>query len=203
MAGRRAGTWGDIGVLSFGGSKLLTAGRGGAILTRDPQCAQRAKIFGERGNQAFALSELQAAVLLPQLTLLDEQNQRRQASAALLRDLTKTVNQAIAPVQYRAERGDAAYYKLAWRYDEKACGGRTRDEFIAAAKAEGVAIDAGFRGFAGRSAARCRQGSSLTQSARAAEATLVLHHPVLLSDPATVTLVATALRKVAEAFTHA
>ena len=30
---RAAGTIGDIGVLSFGGSKLLTAGRGGAVLT--------------------------------------------------------------------------------------------------------------------------------------------------------------------------
>src|SRR5262249_27521235 len=34
VQGRKAGTWGDAGVLSFGGSKLLTAGRGGALLTR-------------------------------------------------------------------------------------------------------------------------------------------------------------------------
>src|SRR5205085_10640127 len=32
--GRISGTWGDVGVLSFGGSKLLTAGRGGAVLTQ-------------------------------------------------------------------------------------------------------------------------------------------------------------------------
>ena len=31
---RRAGMWGDVGVISFGGSKLLTAGRGGALTTR-------------------------------------------------------------------------------------------------------------------------------------------------------------------------
>ena len=30
VQGRKAGTWGDVGVLSFGGSKLLSAGRGGA-----------------------------------------------------------------------------------------------------------------------------------------------------------------------------
>ena len=28
LDGRVAGTWGDVGVLSFGGSKLLSAGRG-------------------------------------------------------------------------------------------------------------------------------------------------------------------------------
>ncbi len=33
IQGRRAGMWGDVGVLSFGGSKLLSAGRGGALLT--------------------------------------------------------------------------------------------------------------------------------------------------------------------------
>src|SRR5439155_13714733 len=33
VEGRPTGAWGDAGVLSFGGSKLLTAGRGGAILT--------------------------------------------------------------------------------------------------------------------------------------------------------------------------
>ena len=41
--GRRAGTWGDVGVLSFGGSKLLTAGRGGALLTNDPRCTSTGK----------------------------------------------------------------------------------------------------------------------------------------------------------------
>jgi dTDP-4-amino-4,6-dideoxygalactose transaminase len=37
IEGRRAGTWGDIGVISFGGSKLLSAGRGGALLTSSPE----------------------------------------------------------------------------------------------------------------------------------------------------------------------
>jgi dTDP-4-amino-4,6-dideoxygalactose transaminase len=31
ISGRPTGSWGDCGILSFGGSKLLTAGRGGAI----------------------------------------------------------------------------------------------------------------------------------------------------------------------------
>src|SRR5947207_4510999 len=67
VQGRRAGTWGDAGVLSFGGSKLLTAGRGGAILTAKHTIAQRARIWQMRGNLVAPLSELQAAVLRPQL----------------------------------------------------------------------------------------------------------------------------------------
>src|SRR5262249_18400881 len=74
VEGRMAGAWGDVGILSFGGSKLLTAGRGGALLTNRPEIHQRAKLWQQRGNIVNPLSELQAAVLLPQLAKLDDRN---------------------------------------------------------------------------------------------------------------------------------
>src|SRR6185436_10921464 len=77
VQGKPAGSWGDVGVHSFGGSKLLTAGRGGAIVTRREDVLQRIKIFSERGNQAFPRSELQAAVLVPQMPKLAERNKVR------------------------------------------------------------------------------------------------------------------------------
>jgi hypothetical protein len=66
-------------------------------------------------------------------------------------------------------------------------------------RAEGVALDAGFRGFAGRSGTRCRIAGSLSHSAVAAEQTVILHHPVLLAAPGTIVRVAEALRRVLEA----
>jgi perosamine synthetase len=76
--GKPAGTWGDIGTLSFGGSKLLTAGRGGALLFNDAPLFQRAKTWLHRGLQLWApLSELQATALRPQLRKLKEATQRR------------------------------------------------------------------------------------------------------------------------------
>jgi dTDP-4-amino-4,6-dideoxygalactose transaminase len=54
--GRRAGAWGDVGVLSFGGSKLLTAGRGGAIITSDAGVHQRARLWQNRANVVCPLS---------------------------------------------------------------------------------------------------------------------------------------------------
>jgi len=88
LQGRRTGGIGHVGVLSFGGSKLLTAGRGGAVLTNDPAVAQRIQLYQQRGNAAYPLSELQAAVLLPQLQRLEERHQRRLAGARfLLREL--------------------------------------------------------------------------------------------------------------------
>jgi len=68
--GKPAGSWGDLGVFSFGGSKLIAAGRGGAVVTNNDLCAQRMTVFCERGNDSFALSEIQAAVILPQLSHL-------------------------------------------------------------------------------------------------------------------------------------
>jgi len=90
VQGRKAGTWGDVGVLSFGGSKLLTAGRGGALLTARADIAQRARLWQHRGNQVCPLSELQAAVLLPQLAKLDARNvQRRMSVGRLLEALAQ------------------------------------------------------------------------------------------------------------------
>lgn len=196
--GRPAGTWGDCAALSFGGSKLLSAGRGGAVLTRHADAYQRGKIFCEHGNHAFPLSELQAAVLLPQLARLAERNAARRAAAerlvsrlAGLPGLTPLVNHAAST---------PAYYKLGLQYDARAMGGRSRAEFVAAAQAEGVAIDAGFRGFALRGPGRCRVAGELVESRRAAKSCLVLHHPVLLEGPETIDRVADALRKIATAW---
>src|SRR5690606_5762846 len=100
---------------SFGGSKLLTAGRGGAILMSDPSLYQRARIFCDRGNHAFPLSELQAAVLLPQLDQLDARNHRRQQSVQLLTDALAEHTWLVPAGS--AGRGQSSYYKLAWRLD--------------------------------------------------------------------------------------
>ncbi|MEX2186851.1 MAG: aminotransferase class V-fold PLP-dependent enzyme [Pirellulales bacterium] len=194
--GRRAGTWGDAGVLSFGGSKLLTAGRGGAVLTRSAEVQQRIKVFAERGNDAFALSELQAAVLVPQLAKLDDRNAiRRERARQLLAQLADV--RSLAPVRINEPPDEPAFYKIAWRVaavtnDESTHAARER--FIAGVQREGLAIDAGFRGFSTRGSRRCRQATSLEHSQLAAAATVVLHHPVLLETTEEVDRVGLAIR---------
>ncbi len=195
VQGRRAGTWGDVGVLSFGGSKLLTAGRGGALLTSDARAFQRAKVFGERGNDAFPLSELQAAVLLPQLDQLDERNRLRLANVQRLSSALCDES-ALQPAGNNSDLGIPSFYKLGWRLQPGSCGGRSRVDVIAALQAEGLAVGEGFRGFHRRGAARCRQVGQLTAVRAAAETTLLLHHPVLLESPEVIQLVAHAVKKV-------
>ncbi len=196
IAGRMAGAWGDAGVLSFGGSKLLTAGRGGALLTREPGVHQRARIHCQRGNHAFPLSELQAAVLAPQLARLAERNETRRNRVARLVARTSIIA-ALRPMINTLADSQSAYYKLAWHYDAHAAGDVPIDQFVAALAAEGAPVDRGFRGFAGRGERRCRRVGPLYHSRCAADSTLLLHHPILLEDIARIDALAEAIDKVA------
>lgn len=201
VGGRVAGNWGDVAVHSFGGSKLLTAGRGGAILTPHADVAQRIRIYSQRGNEAFPLSELQAAVLIPQLARLSERNQRRLAAVARLAAQLASAPQLTAGCQ-KAE-DSPAYYKLGLFYGpscemvDQELASQRRARFIAAAQAEGISIDEGFRGFAARSTSRCRVPGSLSRARQAAQGTILLHHPALLELEQTIDRLASALAKVA------
>jgi perosamine synthetase len=196
LFGQPAGAGGDVGVLSFGGSKLLTAGRGGAVLTRRADVYQRIKVYSERGNQAYPLSELQAAVLLPQLEQLPERNRRRSQNVARLLSLCADLA-CLQPLQLDRGAGETSFYKLPWLLDTAEIAGHGRKEFVAAVQAEGVALDVGFRGFLHRMRRSARAAGALPHSRAAAAATVLLHHPVLLEPAETIDLVAAAIRKVA------
>jgi dTDP-4-amino-4,6-dideoxygalactose transaminase len=197
--GQIAGTWGDVGVLSFGGSKLLTAGRGGAILTRHAEVLQRIQIYSGRGNEAYPLSELQAAVLIPQLGKLAERNTRRRESVKLLVEhLAQVVD--LHPVGWPRESNDPhaslpSYYKFAWYYSPPDSVAGTREQFLSDARAMRIPIEAGFRGFTRRSSRRCRRVGELAASEIASRQLVVLHHPILLAD-------ATRIRHLASAIQH-
>src|SRR5262249_22341341 len=195
VQGRRAGTWGDAGVLSFGGSKLLTAGRGGALLTRHADVHQRARLALHRANVVCPLSELQAAVLLPQIDKLDARNAERARAVRHLAGLLHDVP-GLRPFANHGAESEPGYYKLGFQYDAAAFG-LARERFVAALRAEGVAFDEGFRALhVGRSPARFRQAGGLTEAGRAHAGSVVLHHPVLLGPDADLEEVASAVRKV-------
>lgn len=195
VAGRAAGTWGDVGVLSFGGSKLLTAGRGGAILTRRADVLQRARLVLGRGIQQWApLSELQAAVLLPQLDKLPAMTELRQRHVARLLEQIRELP-GLRPFGLASADSRPAYYKLGFYLDEAAFG-LSRDVLVNALRAERIALDPGFRALhVGRAAGRYRAAGSLTNAETAGQSVITLHHPVLALGEADVEQVATALWK--------
>ncbi len=199
--GKPAGAWGDLGVLSFGGSKLIASGRGGAVITNDNRLSQRMTVFCERGNDAFALSELQAAVILPQYEYLAiDHGLRLKAATSLMAHLSKFEGLSLGPLQGMKQPG---FYKLGIMVlDSFLNSARAREigqdnastalvsqmdarEFVLRSlSAHKIEIGSGFKGFVRRSANRCRQPVLLPNSRAAAERTLVLHHSHLL-DPQT------------------
>lgn len=193
-AGQAVGTLGDVGVLSFGGSKLLTAGRGGAILTRDSSVLQRAKIYCEQGNNAYPMSELQAAVLIPQIELLPQYNELRLANVTRLLHRLEAFT-CMRGLKLNVTQTVPAFYKVPWLFSNQA-DGVSVNQFIQAMQAEGVALDRGFRGFAKRSNRRCRVATDLTHASQAANSTILLHHPILLQGTTAIDKVVEAFRKV-------
>lgn len=181
--GRRAGTWGHVGVFSFGGSKKLTAGRGGALVTNLASAAQQARNHLVRaGNIVCPLSDLQAALLLPQLLKLDERNahcwRNVQALCAAMAGLP-----GVRPFVDADEPALPAFYKLGLQFDASLFG-LSRDILLKGLRAEGFAVDEGFAAaHHARSPKRYRQGSlMLIEAERAHHGCIMLHHPILLES---------------------
>jgi perosamine synthetase len=66
VEGKPLGSFGDVAAFSFGGSKPLTAGCGGAVVNHDARLSQRIAAYADRPSDMFAVSPIQAALLLPQ-----------------------------------------------------------------------------------------------------------------------------------------
>ena len=193
---RPVGNFGDVSVFSFGGSKLLTAGRGGCVLTDDKNVWQRIKIYCERGNDAFPLSQLQAAALLPQLDSLDaKQATRFENLKRLANDVSNFQNMKFAVQEISSS---TSFYKIPfWVGEEKA-------EFaVEALQAEGVPCGKGFHGFVRRAKTRrCVTSSDLVNSSRIAEKTVLLDHPFLLGNNNLVDQFVAAIGKVDQALSE-
>ena len=192
------GTLGDIGVFSFGGSKLLSAGRGGAVVTNDDSIAQRIKVFSERGNDSFPLSQLQAAALIPQIAQLRSLTEQRFESAQFLCEQInqieglKTLNLTTGQIEGSGNQIVNAIYKLPIQID--ASLGQV-EALVASLQANGLPVGTGFRGFYRRSKRRCRKPVELPNSIIAAERTLLISHPVLLHDRNTLELIVECLKQ--------
>jgi dTDP-4-amino-4,6-dideoxygalactose transaminase len=125
--GAQVGTFGDAAGFSFYPTKNLGAlGDGGAVVTNDPEVAERARLLREYGwRERYVsevagfnsrLDELQAAVLRVKLKYLDEENARRRAIARIYDERL-----ASTPLHLPQCGGvvEHAYHQYAVRSDER------------------------------------------------------------------------------------
>lgn len=180
--GKQAGAWGHLSTYSFGGSKLVSAGRGGAVLTNDSLYSQRMRVYCERGNDAFAMSEMQSALVLPQCErLADDHELRLQSASQLYSALAKYRWLQCVPLP---QQDSPAFYKFGILVVAEQMDSDRRDSTVTRLAKLGIEAGAGFLGFANRSSKRYRANHSLEVSKRLASNTLLIHHSHLL-DPAT------------------
>ncbi len=145
--GRGVGTIGNIGSFSFQQSKSMTSGEGGVLTTNDEALAQ--KIYGlkncgrpwKNGQCGFGgnyrITELQAALLLPQLARFEEQLKIKTASIARFREkMAKVPGVKLTPPKSKVTR--QGLYGVSLNYDPDAFAGMTQDILVSALKAEGI-----------------------------------------------------------------
>jgi dTDP-4-amino-4,6-dideoxygalactose transaminase len=149
--GRGVGSWGDIGCFSFQQSKVITSGEGGCILTNDRHLAELCASLVDCGRihegdetltqhpfgYNFRLTDLQAAVLLAQMTRLEELTERRAANARLLDAALDDIH-GLAPLRRDPNVTRQAYYLYMFRYDQATFGEMSREDFCKAMRAEGI-----------------------------------------------------------------
>ncbi len=156
--GRKVGTFGETGCFSFQASKNLNSGEGGAVLFRDEETRERGYAFHNNGsglkmigsNFQYAssganlrLTEFQAALLLAQMTRLEDQVKTRTENA---RYLTKMLGElrGFTPAKEYAGCTTNAYHLFMARYNPEAFAGLPREKFLKAMAAEGIPASGGY-----------------------------------------------------------
>jgi dTDP-4-amino-4,6-dideoxygalactose transaminase len=106
LNGKAVGSYG-IGGFSFYGTKNLTTGEGGMVTTNDADLAERLQVLRNQGMRQryeyvmaghnYRLTDLQAALVLPQLDRYAANVSARQANAAALNQGLKGIEGLVVP----------------------------------------------------------------------------------------------------------
>jgi dTDP-4-amino-4,6-dideoxygalactose transaminase len=134
-------------------SKLMTAGEGGVVTTKDEVVFELCQSYVNCGRASqsdrfghrllgfnYRMTEFQAAILLAQLERLPEQTERRARRAARLGEGLSSVT-GITLLGRDERLTTQAIYQFVFKYDRQAFGGASRDRFVAALEAEGIPAD--------------------------------------------------------------
>lgn len=150
--GRGAGSIGDLGCFSFQSTKLMTSGEGGIIITSDEQLAARCGSYVDCGRVRpgdqpawsqgvfgwnYRMTEFQAAVLEVQLQRLPEQVRVREANKQRLTERLDRI-EGVSTLRQDERVTQPSGYGFYFRYCAERCGGKSRNRFVAALRAEGI-----------------------------------------------------------------
>jgi len=154
--GRRVGTFGIAGTFSFQSSKLMTAGEGGIIITKDDQVERQARSVHDCGRMPgewfyshfingsnYRLSEWQGAILSAQLSRLDAQTALRHKNARTLDRLLGTI-EGITPQKLDPRCTRNGSYAYIFHVNPQVFTKTSTEKFIKAMNAEGIPNQASY-----------------------------------------------------------
>jgi perosamine synthetase len=157
--GRKVGTFGAMGCFSFQASKNLNSAEGGAIVTNDGDLFERCYAFHNNGRNRtvidsynfayqgvglnYRMTEFQAALLMAQMTRLEEQARVRDENASYLTQLLSKIP-GIVPAKLHAGCTRNAWHLYMFRYQQDHFAGISRAEFLKALNAEGIPASRGY-----------------------------------------------------------
>jgi dTDP-4-amino-4,6-dideoxygalactose transaminase len=214
--GKGAGTIGDLGSFSFQQSKVMTAGEGGFLLSRDKALVDKCYSLKNCGRQVegrgapifggnHRATEWQAGILLGQVARFAEQHARREEALGRLRGLAAGVP-GIRVVADQPGVDRRPFYRVGFHYDQQAAHGLPLHMFIEAVRAEGIPIEPTYgpvydaplyRPETIRGLPKSPPPNRCPRAERAAyESAFMLPHPVLLGGDDDLASVVEAFQKV-------
>jgi len=152
--GKGTGALGDAGAFSFQMSKNITSGEGGIILTDNKNVAEICRSYTNVGRgkdrpwyehyilgSNYRMTELQATILLAQLTRLEAQTLRREENALVLDEGLKDIP-GIKLFKRDKRVTRRSYHMYMFRLSPEF--GLSREKFLQALNAEGIPASAGY-----------------------------------------------------------
>lgn len=153
---KRVGALGDLGSFSFQSGKNVTSGEGGLILTNNQKFAETAWSLTnvgrvpkgawyqhERIGWNLRMTEFQAAILLAQLTRLEEQFERREKNAQRLNEFLADI-EGIESVGRDDRVNRHAYHMYMFRIQDELVDTIDKQDFIDKLNAEGIPVISGY-----------------------------------------------------------
>jgi len=153
--GKKVGSFGDVGCFSMQGSKVLSAGEGGILVTDRRECYERAvamghyercKGLGEESEYSrysmtgfgfkHRIHPLAVAIADANLDLMDELNEARYQNGKRLEELLSDLDYVKVQKEYDGAKRVFAYHYV--RYVPEALKGLKLKTLLLALKAEGV-----------------------------------------------------------------
>jgi dTDP-4-amino-4,6-dideoxygalactose transaminase len=155
---QRVGSFGSFGSFSFQGSKNMTAGEGGMLVTNDAELAELARSISNQGRRTGGawyeharlgtnarLTGFQATLLLNQLQRLPQQVAIRMERAQRLRKgLSQIPGLRSTPEQLDERVTIHGWHLFSMMFDQDNYEGVPRSRVIEALQAEGLPVTAGY-----------------------------------------------------------